>query len=114
MMLLRRRHEILRFNIIELILSVMTELSNLLIGKTLKISIFVMLHCPSSSPPLAKFGTGLISIAAPVECGMGRAVAPAPPLDPPGHGTCCFQRTGDTYYDLSVQRATWLIRRAAH
>ena len=79
MMLLRRRHEILRFNIIELILSVMTELSNLLIGKTLKISFFVMLHCPSSSPPFAKFGTGLISIAAPVECVMGRAVAPAAP-----------------------------------
>ena len=33
MMLLRRRHEILRFNITKLILSVMTEISNLLIGK---------------------------------------------------------------------------------
>ena len=33
MMLLRRRHENLRFNITELILTVMTELSNLLIGK---------------------------------------------------------------------------------
>ena len=33
MMLLRRRHEILRFNITELLLSAMTELSNLLVGK---------------------------------------------------------------------------------
>ena len=33
MMLLLRRHEILRFNITEIILSVVTELSNLLIGK---------------------------------------------------------------------------------
>ena len=34
-MLLRRRHEILRFNITELLLSAMTELSNLLVGKKL-------------------------------------------------------------------------------
>ena len=78
MVLLRRRHEILHFNITELILSVMTELSNLLIGKTLKISIF---HAPlpifiSSSSDILE---GLISIAAPVECGMGRAVVSAAP-----------------------------------
>ena len=95
LVLLRRRHDLLRFNITELILSVMTEPSNLLIGKTLEISIFHV-PLPIFIPSFSEIWEGLISTAAPVECRMGRAVAPAAlPLDPPVHGTCCFRGRGN-------------------
>ena len=120
-MLLRRRYDILRFNFTELLLSVMTELLNLLIGKKRLKYRFFHAPLPIFISSFNEIWEGLISIAAPVECGMGRAVAPAaPPLPAPGSASAwqvhavVRGRWTPTYYDLSVQRATWLIRRAAH
>ena len=89
MMLLRRRHEILRFYITELILSVMTELSNLLIRENAwNIDFFTLFISFIFISSFSENWEGLISTAAPVECGMGRAVAPAAP--PPGSASAWY------------------------